>query len=127
MKRLNYLEFILTINALLLGGMLWVNLADSPLTAPTSALAQEGNLGIPNAGAQRLEMINAIRTVSANIRSLRGDLKNMEFNVRVISMPTSPKNAAPQRNSVRSDSQDQPVVQITRIQPGTTTAADAKK
>ncbi len=125
MKRFKYLEFILTVNALLLGGMLWVNLAHSPLPAHASAVAQDGPLGIPNAGAQRLEMINAIRNVSANVKALRSDLKTMEFNVRVISMPSG-MNVAEKGNAARSNPQDPPVVQVTRIPAGSASVDDSK-
>ncbi len=82
-------------------------------------------MGIPNAAAQRQEMINAIRNVSADLRALRGDLKTTEFKTRVTGMPAG-TTATGSRNNHRESNPEQPVVQITRVPVSAASADDSR-
>ncbi|MBT8485401.1 MAG: hypothetical protein HKO59_06100 [Phycisphaerales bacterium] len=73
MRQGNYLNGILTVNALLLAGLLWTQVADAP------ALAADAVAGPPvrnplDAGAQRQRMIDSINTMN---RSLDGSLREL--------------------------------------------------
>jgi hypothetical protein len=73
MRQTTYLNVILTVNAVLLAGVLWTQLASRPLLAQ-SAEAQvavaAGTPGIPNAGGQRDQMIRQLDRVNRNIESV---------------------------------------------------------
>lgn len=118
MKRLKYFEVILTMNAALLAGMIWVQLTDSPFPIEAPAIAQESKpLAFPNAAAQRQDIVNAIRTLSDDVRAMRSDLKSTEFKVRVTVMP-DPSQAASANRSTQPSSHDpksDQVVEVSRV------------
>ena len=88
MKRRTYLEAILTVNAILLAGILWVFVSGGDGAGTQSAIANGGPPpGIPNAAGQRNEMIRELKTISKSIREMQSDLNDAEFKVRVTSMP----------------------------------------
>ena len=94
MRQSRYLNAILTVNAVLLAGVLWTSLAD---TTPfvRSAVAQATSRprpsglqtppvpNIPNASAQRYQTINELREIKSILRSIRQELDATEFDVRV--------------------------------------------
>jgi hypothetical protein len=66
MRKLRYLNAILTVNAVLLGMLVWTQLVGGPLSAmhPAVASAQSSSQpvqAVPNAAAQRQQMIEALR------------------------------------------------------------------
>jgi hypothetical protein len=72
MRQTTYLNVILTVNAVLLAGLVWTQLASRPLLAQ-SAEAQTSGAdapGIPNAGRQRDLMIRQLDRVNRNIESV---------------------------------------------------------
>jgi len=119
MKRRTYLEVILTVNAILLGGILWTNIAGAPALG-WRAIAGDQPRGIPNAAAQRLEMIRTLRTISEDVRSLQSDLRETEFKVRLVAVPDGLALGDSRDRGDRNDSNaddDGSSSQVTRITP----------
>lgn len=86
-KQNRCLNTLLSINALLLGGVLWTQLADSPLL-DRSADAQmrtaiAGEPGIPNAAQQREKMIQTMLDMKKSVDSLTKTLESGDLNVEV--------------------------------------------
>ena len=87
MRRVSYLNGILTANAVLLAGLLWTQIAGQPLLS-SSAVAQNRSAAgppvpnVPNAGKQRKELIEAIhelhRTTQESMRMLRSGQVKVE-------------------------------------------------
>jgi type II secretory pathway component PulM len=76
---------LLTVNALLLGGLLWVQIAERPILA-RQAMAQRS---LPNAGAQRdrmIRLLDEIRKSSADTKKL---LEKGQIKVEVTKLPSS--------------------------------------
>jgi len=89
MRRAKYPNAILTVNAVALG-LLVVLFATDRGAMLSTAHATEQRMGIPDAGAQRYEMIRELRRISSAMENLRKDLEKREFAVKVISMPPAP-------------------------------------
>lgn len=89
MRRAKYLNAILTVNAVALCLLVVIFATDRGALLPT-ATAAEQRLGIPDAGAQRYEMIRELRRISSEMAGLRKDLEKREFAVKVVSMPPAP-------------------------------------
>ena len=85
MSQMRYLNTVLTVLAVLLGLHLYTAWAGDPpqLTAP--AYAQEG--GIPNAAAQRKEMIDTLKRMSAQVEEMKGLFANGRARVTVENAP----------------------------------------
>jgi hypothetical protein len=82
MRSIRYLNVILTVIAVLLTLQLWTSWTGGP--APqfdNTAHAQAG--GIPNAGAQRLEMINLLKKLNQNVESQTQLMRSGKVRVRV--------------------------------------------
>ena len=79
MRQTTYLNVILTLNAVLLTGVLWTQLASRPLLAQSAeaqaSSAQASAIGIPNAGSQRDQMIRHLDRLN---RNLEGAMKLLE-------------------------------------------------
>lgn len=85
MRRRHYLNAILTVNAILLTGVIWVVGADR---APFAATARADEpRGIPDAGSQRNEMIRELRRLNEQMEALRKDFDERVLNVKVTEMP----------------------------------------
>jgi len=89
MRRAKYLNAVLAINAIALCLLVVIFAADRGALLP-AATAAELQMGIPDAGAQRYEMIRELRRISSGLEDLRKDLEKRDFNVNVISMPPAP-------------------------------------
>lgn len=85
MRRRRYANTILTLNAVALGLLATILVADRGTLAPAAVAGQP--VGIPDAGSQRLEMIRELRRLNANVDSLRKLIEKREFEVKVTSMP----------------------------------------
>ena len=78
MRQRTYLNVILTVNAVLLAGLVWTQIADTPLLAETASAQNRSSLGpavpnVPNAGKQREQIakeIVALRTALEKTRTL---------------------------------------------------------
>ncbi len=84
MRQRNYLNVILTANAVLLAGLLWTQVADTPLLA-TSASAQNRTKyasppTIPNAAKQRNDLLRAVQSLQASVDGLK---RSVEGGIRV--------------------------------------------
>lgn len=86
MRRRSGFRTVLTINAVTCGLLALILVADRGLPA-SSAIAGQQQVGIPDAGSQRLEMIRELRRLNANVDALRKSIEKSEFNVKVTSMP----------------------------------------
>lgn len=85
MRRETYLNVILTINAVLLAVVLWVQVAERPLLAET-ALAQPSRIKIPNANDQRFQMINELKNMSKSLEVTRKLLESGKIKVEVTNL-----------------------------------------
>lgn len=95
MRQGAYLNVILTVNAVLLGGVLWTQVASHPgLTQSASAqstpsgapVGQAHGVGIPNAGDQRQKMIEALRELTASVESSRKLMESGKLKVQVTNL-----------------------------------------
>jgi hypothetical protein len=94
MRQSSYLNTILTVNAVLLAGLLWTALAGRPLFAE-SASAQNSSRprpsglvtppvpNVPNASAQRYTTINELREIKSMLKSTRQLLESGQIKVNV--------------------------------------------
>lgn len=84
MQSFKYLHFILTALAILMALQLWVAWADGPtesgqqlgLVSPAYAV------GIPNAGQQRLQMIQELKHLSKEVRALNDLFRSGQVRVK---------------------------------------------
>ncbi len=89
MKRMSYLNVVLSVNAVLLAAMLCVLLSGSSL-GPSQASAQMGMArignGVPDAGAQRLRIIEALERIEATVAATRATLEDGRTRVEVTNL-----------------------------------------
>ena len=76
---------LLTVNAILMAGLLWVQVAARPILAE-SAYAQRNVL--PNAGAQRSQMIGILTDIKRSVEDTNKTLKSGKVQVR-LAQPTN--------------------------------------
>jgi hypothetical protein len=92
MRRGTYLNVILTVNAVLLTGLLWTQLADRPLLESEAAAEAQSRTKtpnppvIPNAAAQRDRMINAIKDLKQSVDAQRKFLESGKLKVTVTNL-----------------------------------------
>lgn len=84
MASLRYLNFVLTVIAVLLGMHLWTSWS-VPTAAPAYAAPQEAPSGggIPNAGAQRQQQVDMLKRLSQQTDELIGLFRSGQARVRV--------------------------------------------
>ncbi|MBL9120661.1 MAG: hypothetical protein JNL80_12190 [Phycisphaerae bacterium] len=80
-----FLNGILTVNAVLLAALVWTNVSDGPSTAHAapSFTQDDQTMGVPNAGAQRERLIAEVRSLRDDIRALDGTLNGGKVKVNV--------------------------------------------
>ena len=87
MRQGTYLNVILTVNAALLAGLLWSQVAGSPVLTQSavaqSAGAEKPAVGIPNAADQRQKAIEALRELNATVASLKKTIEGGKLKVEV--------------------------------------------
>jgi len=86
MRRRSYLNVILTVNAALLAGLLWTQVADRPVFAGSAAASSDTGSGppiVPNAAEQRQKMIDELRTLRAAIDAQSKALSTGTLKVQV--------------------------------------------
>jgi hypothetical protein len=88
MRQQKYLNVILTVNAILLAGLLWTQVADRPVlsdeaTAQSRTQPRQPGVGIPNAAQQRMEMVDGIEDLKKAMAAQYRLLKSGELTVRV--------------------------------------------
>ena len=84
MKRDQYLNVILTINALLLATLIWVQVAERPVLAE-SATAQDSRnpIKVPNAANQRKQIADEVKTLTKTLEETRKMLESTTLKVEV--------------------------------------------
>lgn len=82
MSNLRYLNGILTVLALLLALQLWTTWMASP--APVSVASPAYAQGIPDAGAQRLQVIDQLKLLNQKTEELKSLLMSGKVQVKVI-------------------------------------------
>lgn len=87
-KQNRCLNTLLSMNALLLGGVLWTQLADRPMLdssadAQMRAANTANNGGIPDAAQQRENMIQTILEMKKSVDSLTKTLESGDLKVEV--------------------------------------------
>jgi len=89
MRQTTYLNGILTLNAVLLAGVLWTQVASRPLLAQ-NADAQVSNAqsmpGIPNSGAQREQMIRHLDRLNRNLEATMKVIEGGKVKVEVTNL-----------------------------------------
>lgn len=84
MRQRTYLNMILTVNAVLLGGLLWTQVTSTPLFDQTaSAQGAKDAVGVPNAADQRQKMIEALRDIKASVDSTKKLVEGGKLKVEV--------------------------------------------
>ena len=95
MKKTNYLNVILTANALLLAGLLWTQIADSPVLVEDAAAVTTAPPfnGVPNAGRQREEIVKAVNALAKDVQKtnqlLEKEIKVTVTNVNALRSESS--------------------------------------
>lgn len=89
MRRRNYLNGILTVNAVLLTGLLWVQVAEQPLLA-NSASAQSSRVRTPVLGtydfAQRQKIIEELGKLTKTVEAMNQQIKSGTIKVEVTNL-----------------------------------------
>lgn len=92
MRSLRYLNSVLTVIAVLLTLTLytmWMSPAPGSGGGDLLSVSQEAHAqGIPNAGAQRKQIIDELTAVKASVNDLKTTLTNGSVRVKVDSMPS---------------------------------------
>lgn len=91
MRRYVSIRHLLVINALLMAVVV-IGTVSGVSGLTRQAQASEGEMFLPDAASQRIEMIRELKRLNHNITALRNDLASQEFNVRVKSMPSMPSD-----------------------------------
>ncbi len=74
---------LLTVNALLLAGLLWVQIAETPIMAKTASAAQQRQR-LPNAGAQRQQMVSLLNEIRKSVESTKKTLESGRIKVQIV-------------------------------------------
>ena len=88
MRQRTYLNVILTVNAVLMGGLLWTQVAATPMFATEAYAQKRSRLGppvptIPNAAVQRDRMLTGLRQVQRSVESISSLLRSGSVSVQV--------------------------------------------
>lgn len=89
MRPSRYLNAILTVNAVLLAVLVWTQVAGHgtlPLPGAREAAAQAQPAGIPNAAAQRQQMIDSLRELRKSVEESNKLLKDGHLRVHVTNL-----------------------------------------
>lgn len=88
-KQVRYLNFILTINAVLLACFLWAQVVDRPLLAENASAQVRNKRDVPappNAAKQREDMIKALKDMNKSIDKLESMLTSGQLKVQVTNL-----------------------------------------
>ena len=90
MRKDTYLNIILTVNAILLATMLWVQVADQPILAE-NAVAQRrtkppNQFTFPNDAAQRQKLIEEMQKMSKSVEATRKLIESGKLRVEVTNL-----------------------------------------
>ncbi len=84
-RQLNYLNFILTVNAVLLLAIAWGNVAEQPMLSQ-AAEADTRRFVVPNAADQRQKMIDALKGVRQSVNEQTRLLESGKVKVEVTNL-----------------------------------------
>jgi len=87
MRSLRYLNSILTVLAVLLALQLWTAWTSGPIDLATPATAQVRGSGIPDAGAQRKDMIDLLKRIAVQNDELASLFKSGQARVKLENPP----------------------------------------
>jgi len=101
-----YLNVILTVNAVLLAGIVWTQVAGHP-TLARSASAQTGpvspNQGIPNAADQRQKVIEGIRDLKTSVEAMKRTIESGKLKVEVTNLDQIKKVEVTNLDQLKAD------------------------
>ena len=91
MRRVSYLNGILTANAVLLAGLLWTQIAGQPLLSSSAVAQNRSPAGppvptVPNAAKQRNENIKAIHELGRTMQEIMRMLRSGQVKVEVTNL-----------------------------------------
>jgi hypothetical protein len=88
MKREQYLNVILTINALLLASLIWTQVADQPVLATTveAQSARNPPVRVPNAAEQRKRIADEILSLKKTLEATQKMLETTTLKVEVTNL-----------------------------------------
>ena len=105
MRQSTYLNVILTVNAALLGAVVWTQVAGEPALVQSASAqsARDAGEGIPNAASQRQKMIEALREIKASVDSMQKALTSGKLKVEVSNLSEIKKVEVTNIEQLRSD------------------------
>ncbi len=91
MRQGTYLNVILTVNAVLLAGLVWTQVAETPLLAETASAQNRSRLGppvpnVPNAAKQREKIVASVDRLKASVDETRRLLQSGGLEVKVTNL-----------------------------------------
>ena len=89
MRRRTYLNGILTVNAVLLAGLMWVQVGGQPMLANTATAqvrTKPAKVHVPNSANQRQKMIDELRDLSQSMEALKKQLDSGTIKVEVTNL-----------------------------------------
>ena len=94
MRQGTYLNVILTVNAVLLTGVVWTQVVNTPLLSGQAAAQSggSGGSGIPNAADQRQKQIEALRDLKASVDATNKLLSSGKVKVEVANVEAFSSN-----------------------------------
>ena len=92
MRSKRYLNFILTVIAVLLAAHLWTDIASRPLLAEEATAQAMGRVGFPtNAAAERREANKLLRDMAVAVEAQTSLLRSGDAKVRVVNLHEVPQ------------------------------------
>ena len=85
-RQRTYLNVILTVNAVLLSALVWVQVAPRAVEASTANAQTRPRLGIPNAADQRQKTINELKSVNKSVQEMKQLLESGKVKVQVTNL-----------------------------------------
>lgn len=82
MRQTKYLNVILTVNAVLLAGVMWTQVSDRA-SLSSEAHAQSSGSGFVNAAEQRQRMIEALNDIKGSVEATRKAVESGKMRVEV--------------------------------------------
>ncbi len=87
-RRMRYLNAVLTVNAVLLTGLLWMQIVEQPVLSETAVAEQSNKPGIrvPNAAEQRKKMHDELKLIKRSVDLTRRTLEAGKIKVEVTNL-----------------------------------------
>lgn len=91
MRQGTYLNVILTVNAVLLAGLLWTHVASAPVFEQSASAQSKEGVGVPNAADQRQKMIETLRDLKASVDATNKVIQGGKLKVEVSNLDQARK------------------------------------